>query len=234
MDWYERQTLLRVAFNTLIHANRARYDIQYGNLERSTNNNTSWEQAKFESVAHKWADLSQRDYGLALLNDCKYGYRIKDSQISLTLLKSGIYPDIYADQGKHDFVYSLLPHKGDFLTGQVEKNGLEVNRSLGLYPWRNSDSLSCLLNFKSDFPVSLDAFKISEVGNNLIVRFHDYSGTNNKVQVNPQFNFKEVETVNLAENKVGKIKVNENNLFIIKLKPYKIVTLKFLLKGSNN
>jgi alpha-mannosidase len=107
--WHERNQLLKVAFPVDIRATEATYDIQYGNEKLPTHWNTSWDYTRFESVGQQWADLSERGYGVSLLNDCKYGHDIKDNVIRLTLLKSATYPDVEADQGEHVFTYSLLP-----------------------------------------------------------------------------------------------------------------------------
>src|SRR5581483_7326376 len=92
--------------------------------------NTSWDWARFEVVGHKWADLSEGGYGVSLLNDCKYGYDIKDSTLRLTLIKSGIQPDPKADRGEHRFVYSLLPHAGDWYAGGTVEHGYRLNNPL--------------------------------------------------------------------------------------------------------
>ncbi len=126
-DWNEHQALLKVAFPVDIRANHAVYDIQFGSIERPNNWNTSWDAARFEVFAHKWADLSEGDYGVSLMNDCKYGYDIKDNVLRLTLIKSGIYPDPNADQGHHRFTYSLLPHLGDWRAGQVVQDSYNLN-----------------------------------------------------------------------------------------------------------
>ena len=112
VEWHERRKMLRVAFDTAIHSDTASYDIQYGFIKRPTHSNTSWDVAKFEVCGQRYADLSEQDYGVALLNDCKYGYQIKDSSIELTLLRSPSHPHFDADQGRHVFTYSLLPHNG--------------------------------------------------------------------------------------------------------------------------
>ncbi|NIA30945.1 MAG: alpha-mannosidase, partial [Actinobacteria bacterium] len=110
IEWQQHQTLLKVAFPVSIHAKHATYEIPYGNIERPTHWNTDWDKGKFEVPAQKWADLSEGDYGVSLLNDCKYGYDIKDNVIRLTLIKSAIDPDPNADIGHHEFCYSLFPH----------------------------------------------------------------------------------------------------------------------------
>jgi alpha-mannosidase len=109
VDWRERHTLLKVGFGLDIHADSWRNEIQFGHITRSTHTNTSWDQARFEVCAHKWVDLSEGDYGVALLNDCKYGHDALDRMVSLTLLKSATGPDENADQGPHAFTYALFP-----------------------------------------------------------------------------------------------------------------------------
>ncbi len=127
IDWHESQQLLKVAFPVAIRSTRATYDIQFGNVERPTHWNTSWDLARFEVVAHKWADLSEGDYGVSLLNDCKYGYDVKNNVIRLTLLKSAVRPDDFADRGQHEFTYALLPHKGDWREGRTVEQAYALN-----------------------------------------------------------------------------------------------------------
>src|SRR5258708_628017 len=114
IDWHERQTLLKAAFPLTINSTRATYEIQFGNVERPTHRNTSWDVARFETCAHRWIDLSEGGYGISLLNDGKYGHDVHDNVVRLTLLKSSIFPDAHADEGLHRFTYSLLPHVGDW------------------------------------------------------------------------------------------------------------------------
>jgi alpha-mannosidase len=104
---------LKAAFPIAIRASRAEFDIQWGQIDRPTHRNTSWDAAQFEVPAQKWADLSEGDYGVALLNDCKYGYDVRGSVLRLSLIKSATMPDATADQGHHRFSYALLPHAGD-------------------------------------------------------------------------------------------------------------------------
>lgn len=129
-DWQESQILLKVAFPTSVRANRATFDIQFGNIERPTHWNTSWDWARFEVVGHKWADLSEGNYGVALLNDCKYGYDVKDNVLRLTLIKSSIRPDPQADKGLHRFSYAVLPHQGGWREGGVLPQGYQLNLPL--------------------------------------------------------------------------------------------------------
>ena len=135
VDWREQKQLLKVAFPVDIRSTVATYDVQFGNVKRPTNWNTSWEMAKFESVAQQWVDLSQRDYGVSLLNNCKYGHDIKDNVIRLTLLKSATHPDPVQDQGEQNFTYSLLPHKGDFIEADTVKAAYSFKSTIKSYKW---------------------------------------------------------------------------------------------------
>ncbi len=130
VDWHERRQLLKVEFPVNIRSTQATYDIQFGNIVRNTHWNTSWDWAKYEVVGHKWADLSETGYGIALLNNCKYGYDIKDSTMRLSLLKGATEPDQFADLGIHYFTYSLLPHKGGWQEGKVEQEAYYLNNKL--------------------------------------------------------------------------------------------------------
>jgi alpha-mannosidase len=127
IDWHEHQTLLKVAFPLAINSTRASYEIQFGNVERPTHRNTSWDMARFEVCAHRWIDLSEGGYGISLLNDSKYGHDVHDNVVRLTLLKSGVYPDAHADEGLHRFTYSLLPHVGDWREAQSVRRAYELN-----------------------------------------------------------------------------------------------------------
>ncbi|MDF2922331.1 MAG: alpha-mannosidase [Paenibacillaceae bacterium] len=129
-DWKQQRQLLKAAFPVNIRATEATYDIQFGNVKRPTHWNTSWDYARFETVAHQWADLSETGYGVSLLNDSKYGYDIKDNVMRLTLIKAARVPDDTADLAEHVFTYSLLPHSGDWRTGGTVQEAWALNAPL--------------------------------------------------------------------------------------------------------
>ncbi len=128
VDWREEHKLLRVAFPVGIFASEASFDIQYGTLKRPMNTNTSWEKAKFLVCGQRYADISEADYGVALLNDCKYGYRTIHGELELMLLRSPASPDPEADRGGHAFTYSLLPHTGNLQRSDVMRQAAALNR----------------------------------------------------------------------------------------------------------
>jgi len=173
-DWGEHQQLLKVKFDVDIRSTEARYDIQYGNVLRPTHWNTSWDMARFETVGHQWADLSEYGYGVALMNDCKYGYDIKDRTMRLSLIKSGIHPDPNADVGKHQFTYSLYPHQGDYITGRVVEEAWELNFPLRLI--KTDEPIPWPVGAVSQQSIAIDAFKKAEDGQGWIMRIHDFTG----------------------------------------------------------
>ena len=119
VDWDTSQRMLRVDFPVNVQATEANFEIQFGHVARPTHMNTSWDMARFETVGHKWADLSQPNYGVALMNDCKYGYRVQGNVMSLNLLRSPTRPDPKADRHQHQFRYGLYPHAGNHVAAEV-------------------------------------------------------------------------------------------------------------------
>lgn len=220
VDWHERKQLLKVAFPVNIRATYATYDIQYGNVRRPTNWNTSWEQARFETVAHKWVDLSERGYGVSLMNDCKYGHDIKDNVIRLTLLKAATHPDIEQDQGEHEFTYSLLPHMGDWVDVDTEKASWEINQPIQIL---SQDLGTRQFMTVSSNQVIVDAIKRSEDGQYLVVRFHEYTGGKDKVTISFDFDVKAWAESDLRERAIEPFKFQE--AIELSIKPYEIKTL---------
>lgn len=182
VDWRERKQLMKVAFPVDIRATYATYDVQYGNVRRANHWNTSWDWARFETVAQRWVDLSERNYGVALLNDCKYGHDIKGNVMRLTLLKAATHPDIEQDQGEHEFTYSLLPHAGDFVTGEVVQKAWALNQPLKVIPGSSAEPAGSFIEIDNEY-VEIDAVKKSEDGQFIVLRFHEYTGSKQVVNI---------------------------------------------------
>lgn len=227
IDWRERQRILKSSFYTDIRATEATYQIQYGNVRRPTNWNNSWNMAKFETLGHQWADLSEHDYGVALMNDSKYGYDIFENKISISLLTGSVSPDKTADIGRHEFTYSLLPHKGDFVTGDVEKEAWNLNDPINvvcgsldvpaqLFKWVNGDT------------IFVDSIKKAEDSSAIVVRMHEYAGGSAKVQLQPNFAIRDVvETGLLEKESESNIIVGQDGQIDLKFSPYEIKTVMF-------
>ena len=233
IDWQEDHTLLRAHFPTTIHASRAVYDIQFGNNERETNRNTSWEFAKFEVCGHKWADLSDGALGLAVLNDCKYGYRCLESELSLSLLRSPTEPNPVADRGRHTFTYSLLPHAGTFAEGGVIPQGYQLNNPLdgrvtaahpdGCLPPRLS-LVQC-----SAENVVVGAVKRAEDDGDLIVRLNEETNRRTAVRLEFARAVEAASVVSLMEDETYADLTPDGNALSLTVEPYEIVTLKVRL-----
>ena len=181
IDWHEQHVLLKAAFPVDICADRAQYDIQFGSIARDTHTNTSWDEARFEVCAHKWADLSESGYGAALLNDGRYGYDVHDGVLRLSLLRAATYPDPHADQGAHDFTYALLPHLGDWRQGGVIPAGYDLNAPalpLAVAAQPAGTLPAAYSQFRVDAPnVVLETVKKAEDGSGLILRLYESWGT---------------------------------------------------------
>jgi alpha-mannosidase len=223
VDWKERQQLLKTAFEVDIRATEATYDIQYGNVKRPTHWNTSWDMAKFETVGHQWANLSETDYGVSLLNNNKYGYDIKDNVIRLSLLKGPIFPDPGGDVGEHEFVYSLLPHDGRLVDSDTVKEAWEINSPLVAMDGTLELS-DQFIELESDYPIMIDAIKKAENKDGLVLRLHDYTGGKQTIKLTPQFEFNEWVETNLMEEPISDF-TNTTEEIKLTMKPYEIKTI---------
>ncbi len=231
VDWRERHTLLKVGFGLDIHADSWRNEIQFGHITRSTHTNTSWDQARFEVCAHKWVDLSEGDYGVALLNDCKYGHDALDRMISLTLLKSATGPDENADQGPHAFTYALFPHQGDFSVEAVVREGYALNCPVTALPIENArgSSASTSLCEVSNPNVVIEAVKRAEGDDGMVIRLYEAGRTRGPVAVTFRGTLTGAMECNLLEESLGEAEY-EGNTLLFDISPFEIKTFKVLVK----
>ena len=224
VDWNEVQKMLRTAFPVNICASEASFDIQYGFVKRPMHNNTSWDFAKFEVCGQRYADISCDSWGAALLNDCKYGHRVKDGIIDLALLRSPKNPDCDADRGVQEFIYSFLPHEGSLIHSDVMDQAALLNRPPELF---NGFTAKAKVPFvlESD-SVTLEIVKKAEKENCLILRMVETHGEHGKAHLrwnDPKA--KLVETNLLEWSEEGKIRRSGDG-FDIEFKPFEIKTFK--------
>lgn len=220
IHWEERQKLLKTAFPVDIRAVDARFDIQEGNMRRPITRNTPWEYAKFEVVAHKWVDLWETGYGMAVLNDCKYGHDIKEDTIRLTLLKSAVDPDYTADLGHHEFTYSILPHHLEWYQAEIEEEAFDLNNPL---TGRSGKPVleDRFLTFDGD-NIVVDAVKKAENSEAIVVRFHEFKGARAVIKMRCAFNIRQWCECSLMEIPEGTFREEPVEIFI---KPYEIKTI---------
>ncbi|WP_379161679.1 alpha-mannosidase [Paenibacillus sp. sgz5001063] len=228
VDWHEQHQLLKTAFPVAVRATEATYDIQFGNVKRPTHWNTSWDYARFESVGHQWADLSERGYGVSLLNDCKYGYDIKDHVMRLSLIKSATDPDWQADQGEHRFTYALLPHKGDWAAAATVEEAWSLNNPLRVVKGGYSAGAGKSLIKTDTAGIAVDAVKMAENGDGFIVRLHEYTGTRSTVTLSSDYPLHSWQVCDLMERPLGEAYVGQT--ITSELKPYEINT--YIVKFS--
>ena len=203
-------------------------DIQFGNVERPTHRNTGWDEARFEFAAQKWVDVSENGYGAAVLNDCKYGYDVKESVVRLTLLKSGIFPDPNADKGHHEFIYSLLPHEGDFREGGVIQEAYKLNRPVYIASTSLAAGTTRSLLSTDKENVFADTIKLAEDGDGFILRIHEEYGRRSTVAVDVSaLNIDTVIATDLCERPVadGDFSFKDGKIHA-SIKPYEILTFR--------
>jgi len=175
VDWQERHRMLRVAFPTTIRADQASFDIQYGYARRNTHRNLSWDMARFEVAAHKYADLSDNGYGVALLNNCKYGHKVLEHVLDLNLLRAPTQPDPDADLGQHAFTYSLLPHAGDLIESTVISEATQLNQPPALFAGVGQGDAAVPVHVSGD-GVALEVLKKAEKEEAHVIRIVERHG----------------------------------------------------------
>jgi alpha-mannosidase len=186
VEWHEKHKLLKAAFPVGVLSRTATYEIQYGAIERPTHYSTSHDRARFEVPGHRWIDLSEANYGVSLLNDCKYGFNVHGSVMRITLLRSPTGPDPHADEGHHEFVYSLYPHSGSWQEGETVRRAYELNVPLVADPTvSRKGSLPPVHGIVSvDRPNAVvDCVKKAEDSDALIVRLYEAHGGRGHVRV---------------------------------------------------
>ncbi|MGI6536800.1 MAG: alpha-mannosidase [Caldicoprobacterales bacterium] len=224
VNWQETEKMLKAAFHVNVLSSKAAYEIQFGAIERPTHWNTSYDKAKFEVCGHKWADLSEGGYGVSLLNDCKYGYDIKDNCMRITLLRSPVDPDPDADKGVHEFCYSLMPHTGDYREGKTVHAGYELNVPLFVLEGRRIKNEKPFARITRE-NVIIDTIKWAEDGRGIIMRVYESEGIRGKTGIHLSDPAAEVIECNLMEEDESVIGRNTSS-FEFFIKPFEIKTFR--------
>ncbi|MGA2977689.1 MAG: alpha-mannosidase [Spirochaetia bacterium] len=226
VDWQERGRMLRTSFPVAVETDHATFDIQFGCIERPTVKNTSWDMARFEVCAHKWADLSQGDRGVALLNDCKYGHTVEGNVLDLNLLRSTSHPDPVADAGTHQFTYSLFPHPGDLRSGGVVRAGYELNAPLSCVMGSIGSEARSFLRLEGTEAGSIvvEAVKLAEDSNDVVVRLYESQGRGAKALLVAGFPFREAQEANMLEEASGALELSGDGI-ALEFGPFQIRTV---------
>lgn len=232
-DWHEHHQLLKVAFPVDVRAAEAAYEIQFGHIRRPTHRNTSWDLAKFECCAHRFVDLAEHGYGVALMNDCKYGHDIHNGVIRLTAIKATQQPDAVADQGEHMFTYSLLPHAGTFQDAGVIRAAAELNNPViarAVEPSEGDRPRESTWLRAEPAAVVADTVKPAEDGDGVIVRIYESHGSHATAELTFASPPKKVAVVNLLEQTLesdDRATIDEESGVVrLPIKPFEVVTLR--------
>jgi alpha-mannosidase len=232
VDWHETHKLLKVAFPLNVHAATARHEIQFGHVERPTHENTSWDRARFETCAHSWVDLSEDGFGVALLNDCKYGHDVRGNVLRLSLLKAPTWPDPLADRGPHRFTYALYPHAGPPTSGGVIAEAHALNAPLGVRAIEPGNEAERTLPARysllepDDPGVVVAALKPADDGDGRIVRLYEAFGGRRHVRLRAPGTTR-AERVDLLEEPLdgAPVAVADEEMEL-ELRPFELVTLR--------
>jgi alpha-mannosidase len=228
VDWREREVFLRALFPLAVHAHEATFETMYGAQRRPTHRNTTWDATRFEVSAHRFVDLSEPGYGVALLNDGKYGHSAHGNVLGISLLRGPMYPDPRADEGEHHFTYSLLPHPGDWTRAGVAAEAFALNSPLVATEAKpGAGDLPPEYGFveASGLPLALGALKISEDGRAVVVRLHEPHGARGECVLRFAERPRSVRRANLLEEPEAALEVGEGGVRV-GVRPFEILTLR--------
>jgi alpha-mannosidase len=234
IDWHETHVLLKAAFTLSASSRMATYEIPYGTIDRPTTRNNSWEQAKFEVPALRWADLGDGRHGFSLINESKYGYDCQGNVLRLSLLRSPVWPDPEADRGHHHFSYALYPHGGDWKSALTMRHGWEYNYRLQARAgMAHAGQLPAEHSFLRVEPANLvaTALKKAEDGDGLILRFYEWAGTRTEARIEVPPGATAAYATNLMEKtdtdaqQKGLVQRRENTV-TYKVDPFSINTIR--------
>ncbi len=228
VEWQETHKMLRTGFTVDIHAVEATYEIQYGSIKRPTHRNTSWDMARFEVVGHRYADLSDSQYGVALLNDCKYGHKIYDNYLELNLLRSPNMPDPDADRGSHLFTYALLPHDKSWQESTVISEAHQLNQPVSSLPGILGESLHFPVQLSNE-TVILEVLKKAEKEDALILRLYEPVGKQANIDLKFHAADLKVYETKMLETGGRSVRI-KNGQVNLSFRPFEIKTLKLVQK----
>jgi alpha-mannosidase len=230
VDWRERHVLLKAAFPLAASAPAATFEIPYGSIQRPTTRNNSWEAARFEVPALRWADLGDGHHGFSLINEAKYGYDAKDNVLRLSLLRAPTNPDPDADQGRQHFAYALYPHGGDWRDALTVRRGYEFNSPLtatqvAAHPGSQPSRFAYLTLGGGDTLV-LTAAKMAEDGDGLVLRFYEWAGHSGVATLRPPPNATGAVSTDLMERAEDQGLAVRGQDIRLPYTPFSIVTVK--------
>jgi alpha-mannosidase len=229
--WHGRRRLLRAIFPLAIHTHEVWSETAFGAVARPNHRNTPWDQARFEIPVHRWADLSEPGYGVSLLNNGKYGYSAHGNVLGISLLRSPIYPDPYADEGEHEFAYAIYPHAGDWRNGTV-REAEEMHSPLTITPTSGSSWPS--LFRLSDESLRLASLKKAEDSEAIVLRLYEPHGGRGKTTIETGIPLQRAVMVNILEDEMHELTIEGERRITFEFKPFQVISLKLTLRGASS
>ncbi|BAB66032.1 alpha-mannosidase [Sulfurisphaera tokodaii] len=224
----DRELLLKAWFNFDVNTDKAISDIPFGVIERFTWQNTSWDMARFEVPIQKFVDLSEGNYGVALLSEGKYGVSLRGTSVGLSLTKTPLYPDPTTDLEEVTFTYSLYPHIGDWRKAEVIKRAYELNIPIKIVRGKSAEKEKSFVKINN---LILEAVKIAEDDDSLIFRLYDVENVRDECEIVLPFEVLSAESLDLLElNRVPRVVKVESNKVRVSFKNRDILTLRLRYK----
>lgn len=227
IDWHEHNLFVKAEHPVDVNAKQASYEIQFGYIQRPVHKNTLWDFARFEVCGHKYADLSDGGFGMAILNDCKYGFDASRNALNLTVLKCSTYPDKQADIGRHSFSYALYPHSGDLLEAHVREHAYDFNfhapailvpAQEGVLPAKYS------LFHISASNVVIETIKKAEDSDGIVLRMYEAENKRTECTLSAGFDVGSCTETNLMEEAEAVLPVFGNSVNLT-FRPFEIKTV---------
>ena len=215
VDWHERLRMLRADFDPADYGDSAEFEIQFGAISRATTERNSIESAQFEVCGHKWASVHQNGRGFALLNDSKYGHRVKNGRMSLNLLRAPVYPNKAADRGEQTFTYAICPLGAD--NARAVEEAYRLNHPLLVGHYRETASVASV----SNPAIVIETIKRSEDGTAIVLRLFESLGKDAETALSTRFSYKKATLCDLLERPLGEI-----DLANLRFHPYQIVSIR--------
>ena len=228
VDWYSKHILLKREFPLDLISDKASCEIQFGYADRPTHTNTSWDIAKYEVCAHKYVDVSESDYGVALINESKFGHSIVNNDIAISLLRGPVDPDPDCDMGKHSFKYALVSHNGTLAQSDVIKEAYFFNNPcIAVEAFGGTGELPDEFSFvrSEKERLVIDTVKPSEDGNGTVIRMYEPYRTRGTENITVNAAVGKAYLCDMLENELEELEIN-NGKITLPFKPFEIITVK--------
>ena len=223
IDWHEDEKLLSLMVPIDVHTSEAICDIQFGHVKRPTHASSSWDAAKFEVCAHRFVDFSEPSFGVAVLNDGRYGHDVQNGGVAVSLLRAAKYPDPDADHGRHAVTISVLPHGPGLHDVLHEAEAL--NMPLRIVSGQAERAHEAVVTIDNR-GVQLSSVKHADDGSgDVIVRLYEACGDRATVTVRTSSRIGGAVQCNLLEEPTDEIECSDG-IVSLTLRPFQLVTLR--------